>query len=251
MNRLIEQAKVSGHKIVINALSSLGGMPKDLDVEFADVYKKCNSFTMTPRERMYALYKAVEYVAKSKINGDLVECGVWKGGSAMVMAHTLAKMNDTQRKIYLYDTFAGASKPTEKDVRAFDSAPMNKVWEKKQKQDHNELYFASLDEVKGNLWSTTYPEQNLVFVKGKVEDTLESTKPKQIALLRLDTDWYESTYKELKELFPLVAKGGVIIIDDYGHFAGAKEATDKYFSETKTKILLNRVDYTCRIGVKI
>jgi O-methyltransferase len=75
--------------------------------------------------------------------------------------------------------------------------------------------------------------------------------PECISLLRLDTDWYESTRHELIHLFSRISKGGVIIIDDYGHWKGAREAVDEYIRENNIKILLNRIDYTGRIGVKI
>ena len=69
--------------------------------------------------------------------------------------------------------------------------------------------------------------------------------------MRLDTDWYESTKHELTHLFPLLSSGGVIIIDDYGHWQGAKKAVDEYFEENNIKILLNRIDYTGRVGIKL
>jgi O-methyltransferase len=88
-------------------------------------------------------------------------------------------------------------------------------------------------------------------VKGKVEDTVPKNAPEKIALLRLDTDWYESTRRELVHLFPRLVPGGVLIIDDYGHWQGARKAVDEYIAGNQVKILLNRVDYTGRIGVKI
>jgi hypothetical protein len=88
-------------------------------------------------------------------------------------------------------------------------------------------------------------------VKGKVEDTVPKNAPEKIALLRLDTDWYESTRHELVHLFPRLLPGGVLIIDDYGHWQGARKAVDEYIAGNQVKILLNRVDYTGRIGVKI
>jgi hypothetical protein len=104
--------------------------------------------------------------------------------------------------------------------------------------------------VKLNIESTNYPKNLVHFVKGKVEDTIPQTMPEKIAILRLDTDWYESTYHELKHLFPKLVKGGIIIIDDYGHWKGAREAVDQYFTENGIHILLNRIDYTGRIGIK-
>jgi|TARA_B100001964_G_C14206164_1_gene588238 hypothetical protein len=223
-------------------------LPKDMDPEFREVYYACNEYTMTPLERMYALYKAVEHIVQKKIPGDLVECGVWKGGSGMIMAHTLLKMNEKNRKIYLYDTFQGNSIPDQRDRRISDNKPAEDIMAN-NKVD-NKWCFSPLEEVKKNMFSTGYLGKNIVFVKGKVEDTLLVTKPQKIALLRLDTNWFASTHAELKHLFPLLSPGGILLIDDYGYWQGAKEAVDNYFKENKISILLNRIDHTGRIGIK-
>jgi hypothetical protein len=89
------------------------------------------------------------------------------------------------------------------------------------------------------------------FVKGKVEDTIPASTPDRIAILRLDTDWYASTRHELEHLYPLLAPGGVLIIDDYGHWEGCRQAVDEYFASRNLQVLLNRVDYTGRIAVKL
>jgi len=239
---------ISGHK---RAITIYKEFPKDMDAEFKVIYELCRDYTATSIERMYGLFKAIKYVIDAKIPGDFVECGVWRGGSTMLMAHTLLTCKDTTRKIYLYDTFAGMSKPTEKDVLIADSSPAMKTWRKMQKENYNAWAFSPLEEVQRNMKMTEYPHDAIIYVKGKVEDTIPATMPSQIALLRLDTDWYESTYHELKYLFPLIVPGGVLIIDDYGHFAGAKEAVDTYFKENNINMLLNRIDYTGRIGIKM
>jgi O-methyltransferase len=215
----------------------------DMDKEFLDIYKRCKLYTVTSIERMFALYEASKYVVNSKIEGDIVECGVWKGGSSMLCALTLKLLQETQRKLYLYDTFEGMTEPTEKDV--------NYKGEKAVKEEFNKWCSIPLEDVLRAMVSTDYPHQNFVFVKGKVEDTIPRNIPEKIALLRLDTDFYESTYHEMVHLFPRLVAGGVLIIDDYGHFKGAREAVDKYLRENNVKILLNRIDYTGRIGVKI
>ncbi len=110
--------------------------------------------------------------------------------------------------------------------------------------------YSALEEVKHNLLSTGYPAERISFIKGKVEETIPLNAPPQIALLRLDTDWYESTYHELVHLFPRLSSGGILIIDDYGHWKGARKAVDKYFSENKLDLLLHRIDYSGRICVK-
>jgi hypothetical protein len=86
---------------------------------------------------------------------------------------------------------------------------------------------------------------------GKVEDTIPADIPEKIALLRLDTDWYESTKHELIHLFPRLQKGGVLIIDDYGFWKGARKAVDEYFAENNIQILLNRIDDTGRMAIKL
>jgi hypothetical protein len=224
----------------------------DMEREFIEIYERCRGATMTSIERMYALYKAVEYVLNAGIPGDFVECGVWKGGSVMLIAETLRAKHALDRKIYLYDTFAGMNAPSETDVdieghnaaALLNSAP-NKdsalIW-----------CVGPLDEVKANLQKTHYPFENFIFVQGPVEETLARVRPPAIALLRLDTDWYESTRAELEQLFPLLVGHGVLIIDDYGHWKGSRQAVDEYFANPAhgAKILLNRIDYTGRIGVK-
>jgi hypothetical protein len=222
--------------------------------EYPEIYKKCLPFTMTSKERIYALRKAVEYVVDLGLAGDFVECGVWKGGSAMVMAYTLLELGDTSRKIYLYDTYEGMSSPSKDDYRMSDHADASSLMAKSKKRADdadNIWYFSPLSEVQNNLVLTGYPKDKLVFVKGKVEDTIPGSMPSQIALLRLDTDWYESTKHELTYLYPLLVNKGVLIIDDYGAWAGSRKATDEYFNANKSRILLNRVDATGRVGIKV
>lgn len=223
-----------------------------MNEEIGDIFEKCKKFTMTPKERIYALHKAVEYIVRSKIPGDFVECGVWKGGSSMVIAYTLLKMNEASRKIYLYDTFKGMAKPSKEDYLISRKDFFAETeWRKERKEDHVEWAFSPISEVKNNILSTGYPEDKLVFIEGKVEDTIPKTIPSKIALLRLDTDWYESTKHELTYLFPMLTQRGVLLIDDYGHWAGSKRAADDYFFVNKIPILLNRVDYSARIGIKL
>lgn len=242
--------KKTGYAVVRDPGSFGRGVPPaDMADAFKSVYKKCRKYTMTSVERMYAVYQAMEYIEQSGVRGDLVECGVWKGGTAMMMAYLLAQTKG-QRKIYLYDTFTGMSEPTEKDVRSETGQAAIEKWKKMQKHEYNEWAYCSLEDVKKNIAMTGYRMDNVVFIQGKVEETIPRVMPSQIALLRLDTDWFESTYHELQYLYPILSPGGVLIIDDYGHWKGAKEAVDRYLAENKISILLNRTDSTGRIGVK-
>lgn len=221
----------------------------DFEDEFLEMKEKCLKYTMTSVESLYYTYLSVKYVIKNNIPGDFVECGVWKGGNTMMVALTLMKLKSTDRKIYLYDTYEGMSAPTEKDI-SYKDENAETEWTQSQREDHNEWCYSSLEEVKQNLFSTGYPKDKLVFVKGKVEDTMPGTLPGEIALLRLDTDWFESTYHELLHLYPLLTKNGFLIVDDYGYWKGAREAVDKYFNENNVSIFMNRLDNSARAGIK-
>jgi O-methyltransferase len=151
------------------------------------------------------------------------------GGSMMAAAFTLEQYKVRDRDLWLYDTFDGMPQPGIADVDYLGSAA-TKMWEKWQTGEESDCCRASLGEVRENLRSTGYPEERVRFVVGKVEETIPSAAPGQIALLRLDTDWYESTVHELKWLYPLLAPGGILILDDYGYWQGARQAVDEFLS---------------------
>jgi len=225
--------------------------PFDMDDEYHALFEKCRAFTMTSTERMYALRKAVEYIVNSKLPGDFVECGVWRGGSAMLIALTLLEMEENTRRIYLYDTFEGMTEPTKNDYRATaGKTSAESVMRKDGIKTFKSWCFSPLSEVETNMFSTGYPKDKLIFVKGKVEDTIPRTVPSSIALLRLDTDWYESTKHELVHLYPFLVEKGVLLIDDYGFWAGQRKAVDEYFAANKITMLLNRIELQARIGIK-
>lgn len=228
----------------------VNGLPADFEAATLDTYHKVKPYTMTTPERIASLCNAVNYLVKNNIEGDFVECGVWRGGSTMAAVDTLMKAGQTNREIYLYDTFEGMSAPTEHD-KVFTGTAADELLNTSDKQDATSVWcYSAIEEVEQNIASLKYPAAKVHFVKGKVEDTIPQTLPGKIALLRLDTDWYESTAHELKHLYPLLVPGGVIIIDDYGHWEGARKAVDEYIENQKLQLLLNRIDYTGRIGIK-
>lgn len=259
---LIEQIKKV--PFLYNVLSKLAKnkmaesfIDPDMEADAVELIKFALPYTMTYVQRMYALYQAVKFIEQNNIEGDIVECGVWKGGSCMLVAKMLAQLGKTNRKIYMYDTFEGMVRPTDKDVEVRDSGVYAKDIYKSMK-DKNEFYAGTknwaespLDEVKANMEKTGYPMQNIIFVQGKVEDTIPTNHPQKIALLRLDTDWFDSTWCEMNYLYPKLAEKGVLIIDDYGHWQGAKDAVDKYFQENNINLLLNKIDYSGRLAIKI
>lgn len=224
----------------------------DIEEGFRQIWSKVSGYTMTSLERGYALYQAVRYIVEAGIDGDFVECGVWKGGSCMLIAFALIDAGCTDRKIYLYDTFDGMTEPGGNDFIAWNGKSVRDKWNSDRigSTDNFTGWSVGLEAVKNNIRLTAYPEENIVYVKGPVEQTLQDTRPELISLLRLDTDWYESTKIELEYLYPLLSRYGALIIDDYGHFTGAKKAVDEYLRSLSLSILLNRIDYTGRIGIK-
>lgn len=217
--------------------------PDIVEEAFWAIADKCLPCTLTQIERLYGLYKATEYVQVRKIPGAFVECGVWLGGSVMAAAETLHHLGCTDRDFYLFDTFTGMTTPTEfdLDLKGVDQSTLSQQvlnWDN------------CIEQTKANLRQTPYPFDRFQFLQGPVEETIPGGAPDRIALLRLDTDWYESTRHELEHLYPRLVSGGVLIIDDYGHFQGARKATDEYFARNQEKILFQRVDYTARMAIK-
>jgi O-methyltransferase len=222
----------------------------DFDPETTATVRAVREFTATSPERIYAACEAIRYVSRCDVPGDIVECGVWRGGMVMAMLRTLLEQNDTARDVYLYDTFAGMSPPTERD-ETFKGASAASLMSRSDPKDPNSVWCtASLQDVRQNVASVGYDPARIHFVEGKIEETLPGTIPERIAVLRLDTDWYASTKHELNHLYPRLTSGGVLIIDDYGHWKGAREAVDEYVTEHALKIMLGRTDYTGRIAVK-
>ena len=237
-----------GYRIV--KIRYTGDVPFDMEKEFEEIYEQAQHQTQTNVSNMYSLYSATRYVVENNIEGDIVECGVWKGGSMMVAALTLVGLGNTSRSLWLYDTYEGMSEPGPEDIQSFDGLQASRKWRQEQRVASNAWNNAPLVEVKANLYATNYPPERLFFIKGKVEETIPDRAPSGIAILRLDTDWYSSTYHELYHLFPRLANKGVLIIDDYGWWRGCKEASDKYFEDTSSVVLLNRIDEGARIAVK-
>jgi hypothetical protein len=168
----------------------------------------------------------------------------------MAVARTLIECGERTRPLHLFDTFEGMSSPGERDFD-MDGKQANDLLRTQSKDDPESVWcYAPLDEVRAGLARTGYDLSLVHFVKGKVEDTIPEHAPARIAILRLDTDWYESTRHELEHLYPRLSAGGVLIIDDYGHWAGCRQAVDEYFASRNFRVLLNRIDYSGRIAVK-
>lgn len=224
--------------------------PLDFDEDMIETIERVRPYTITSSDRLAGLIQAVEHVVHAELRGAIVECGVWRGGSMMAAALTLRRLEAEDRDLHLFDTFAGMSEPTAADVTApaITEDDARTTWNAMQRADSNAWCYANLDEVELNLARTGYPAARIHLVKGKVEDTIPSRAPSEIAVLRLDTDWYESTAHELEQLYPRLCAGGVLIIDDYGHWSGARKAVDEYFGDQRP--YLHRLDYTGRLAIK-
>ena len=229
-----------------------GKLPEDFDEKDCALWEQVKHFTMTGPIRTYSLRRAVEYLVANKIQGDFVECGVWKGGAGMAMALTLRACDDQSRDLYLYDTYDDGWPVGGPEDVMVDGTTAHDLWvQAVARGDNPDTLFAKFDGVAAAMKSTGYPADKIHLVKGKVEDTIPETVPDKIALLRLDTDWYESTKHEFEHLYPRLAPGGVLIIDDYGLWQGARKAADEYFAMHGISILLHRIDeYGYRIGIK-
>jgi len=224
--------------------------PEDvLEPEFERFMERCDSYTMTSRERMYSVFQAARYIARAGIHGAVVECGVWRGGSSMMAALTFQAEGDRDRRVWLYDTFEGMPEPGAEDF-GLHGEDAHAEWWRNQRSEINEWCYAPREEVTANLLGTGLRREQLELVEGKVEDTIPARVPERIALLRLDTDWYESTYHELVHLFPLLSPGGVLILDDYGQWGGVRKAVDQYLDEQGIHLLLSRIDYAGRLAIK-
>ncbi len=220
--------------------------PKEMEI-----YELVKSHTMTGTERVFVLLKAVQYIVKNNIHGDFVECGVWRGGSSMAMAHMLNELGIVDKSLYLFDTFSGMTEPNENDIEIKSGLKADFLLKKTSMIDDENIWcIAGYDVVRRNMHSTGYPENRVKLVKGDILQTLKSNAPESISLLRLDTDWYESTKHELEILYPKLVSGGICIIDDYGHWAGSKKAVDEYFKNNDINALLLPIDDSGRIFIK-
>ena len=231
-------------------LASLG----ELDEGMRSIILRVAPLTMTGPSRLAALVDAVRYCVRAGVEGAFAECGVWRGGSVLAMALALRELAVADRELYLYDTFEGMTEPSPHDTSPYHP-PATELWERSGGRPWGEILFDgdanSERAVREALGASGYPDAMIEFVRGAVEETLPERAPGRLALLRLDTDWYESTLHELRHLYPRLNTGGVLIIDDYGHWEGCRRAVDEYFSSEAEPVLLQRIDYAARIAVKV
>lgn len=210
--------------------------------------------TMTDEIMQYSTYSAARYIALARIPGAIVECGVWRGGCSMLMALGLVSASAVDRELWLFDTFEGMTPPGAQDqflASGVSADYLLRSSKKVGKTVGDWTYWCVADEVDviRGMQETGYPLSLIKTIPGPVEETLLGELPSQIAIARLDTDWYSSTKMELDLLFDRISIGGVLILDDYDDWAGAREAVDEFFEERGIAPFLVRAGYG-RIYIK-
>jgi len=261
--KLRKNLKEKMKQLIFNTINSLGYelkkkvpaqlKPKPFYSEsepFLTITGKVGEFTMTSLERIQGLFLAINYVVENKIEGDFVECGVWRGGSSMVAALTFLSRGISNRQFWMFDTFDGMGETTEFDI-THEGYLANEILKRSDKNVARSYWCAApLEDVQTNMKSTGYPMEKIKFIQGKVEDTLLKEVPEKISVLRLDTDYYTSTKAELEILYDRLVPGGVLILDDYGHWQGARKAVDEFFLERGNKPLFTFLDYAGILAIK-
>lgn len=256
MKKLITKCLRSlGYDLVRWPPRSLGGsgvkFSGDVDPMFVQLYARSPLFTVPTK--LMTTYSAVRYVIENDIPGDLVECGVWEGRHPLMMALTLLELGRTDRDIYLYDTFTGMTEPGDFDAKVsgrLTSEESLVYFNESAREGYNDWCYCPLEKVKENVLSSGYPEDRIHFVEGDVLKTIPNDYHDNIAILRLDTDWYELTRHELIHMYDLITPKGLLILDDYGSWEGCRKAVHEFFEKRDYFPYLNRTDRMQRVCLK-
>tara|TARA_Y200000002_G_C22663537_1_gene656907 strand:+ start:952 stop:1716 length:765 start_codon:yes stop_codon:yes gene_type:complete len=226
-------------------------IPIEASNEERELIELTKKYSMNGSLRIWTLITALKKILENNIEGDFVETGVWKGGNLILIKKYIQKYQAKEKKIFGYDTFEGMPEPTNND-KDFKNINASDYFNNKNKLENFTSFNSqiNLDQVQKNFIEATGDSKNLFLVKGKTQDTLsiKTNIPDKIAILRLNTCFYESTKLELEILYDKLQKGGYLIIDDYGYWKGAKLAVDEFFKNQK--INLHFVDHTCRFLIK-
>lgn len=262
MNRIFERAGSALHRIagkVSRPAKATGTSDEflaldygfDNEVEAKEAVKLVRGNTMTSLERLVSLWNQVRYLDQYGVEGSLVECGVWKGGSIGLMALAHQRVGTARRELHLFDSFEGLPEPDSKvdgtKAISYSGQHAGGKLETIGKcvgpiEDSRELLFRRIG----------YPESKAKFHQGWFEETVPrvSATLGPIALLRLDGDWYSSTKICLDHLYERVVPNGVVVIDDYGHWEGCRKAVDEFLPKLGHPVMLHFVDYTARYWIK-
>lgn len=233
--------------------------PDAIPVEFtkADVdvlrFVADRKLTMVSRQRLIATINACKHAVLTGTPGDFIECGVWRGGNALAAKLTFENYGSSKH-VYLFDTFAGMTAPTEHDTSRFETRPTAEQFGESLRDGRSNWCYASIEDVRSNLLTAGIDFAGVHFIQGDVVQTLQDSShlPDSIAVLRLDTDFYESTKAEMEILYPRLSRGGSLLIDDFGYWDGSRKAIVEYLAEipAERRPLLHFTDGSGRMGVK-
>tara|TARA_B100002051_G_C16557086_1_gene545579 strand:+ start:132 stop:887 length:756 start_codon:yes stop_codon:yes gene_type:complete len=246
-------------KIINKILNKFGYQIQKIDtklklpIEFSqdelNLVTSIEDYTMTGRIRIISIINLYKDIINREVEGDFVECGVWRGGN-LILVQKLNEIHQQKKNIFGFDTFEGMTKPNEFDFDLRNENANNLLNKTKKLNNVKNIWaYCDLDTVQDNI-NKILKQNNIKLIKGDVKNTLKIKEnlPEKISMLRLDTDFYESTKIELEVLYPRLSKGGVLIIDDYGHFKGCKKAVDEFFENSNN--VLHYIDYSARYLVK-
>lgn len=203
---------------------------------FSEIYRRVRPYTLCGHVRLRALYHAIHETAARGIAGDLVECGTARGGSAALMGLALKGVG-ADRTLWVFDTFEGLPPPSDAD-------PDREIAER-----YTGAYRSPRADVSA-LFERLGISANARLIQGRFQETLPACRIGRIAVLHLDCDWYESVRCCLDSLYDRVSPGGVIQIDDYGHWQGARKAVDEFLAARSLALKLRWLDYTGRQLIK-
>jgi Macrocin-O-methyltransferase (TylF) len=211
------------------------------DIERLRLFLKVCTYSMVSYYNLSCTYELARTAEQYKILGAFVECGVWRGGSAAVMAYVAHKAGNN-RKVHLFDSFEGLPEPNEKDGIEARIYAENKAGGK----------LSSIGKCVGRYEDVIYlffsilklRRENIIIHKGWFQETMPKIKDLigPIAILRLDADWHESTKVCLDYLYDSVVSGGFVIIDDYNAWEGCKKAVDEFLTNKKIKVEMVKID---------
>lgn len=223
MNRILQYIKSKAFKV--NTNNSTLDFPSEISV--------LNSYSMSGIHVLKKQFALAQDITQRNIEGDFVECGVCNGGSAATIS--LAFIN-SNKKAWLYDSFQGLPEPEEIDgVLA---------------KDYVGAFLGLEEKVKEAMEIAHFPKERYLIQKGWFADTFQEPLPEMISFLHIDSDWYDSVMLCLDTFYDLVSTGGIILLDDFGHWEGCREAFYDFAQKRGIKPLLERFGHTQAFWVK-
>ncbi len=217
-----------------------------IDRDKFSTLRTASHYTQLNFLRLDNVYRMARHMTRAGVRGAFVECGVWKGGASFVLAHQ-ARKEGAHRPVWMFDSFEGMPNPVPEDGRVALELAGNRADGALEPIHFN--HEPSFEKVKEFFYQVQgFSPDDVHIVKGWFQHTLPEYKSRvgPIAILRLDGDFYESTKCSLEQLYPLVAEGGCVIVDDYNypHFPGCKKAVDEFIAGLGEKVRLRRIDYS-------